>query len=104
MGKEKASAKDTKTSAKKSSSKKESKKEAFSVREHVLVPKHEVLSQEEAQELLKKLDIDANQLPNIFETDAALEGLGTKPRDIIKITRKSPTAGTSVFYRRVIHE
>jgi DNA-directed RNA polymerase subunit H len=104
MGKEKASAKDTKTSAKKTSSKKESKKEEFSVHNHVLLPKHEVLSEEDATALLEKLDVDANQLPNIYESDAGLNGLGAKPGHIIKITRKSLTAGTSVFYRRVIHE
>ncbi len=74
----------------------------FNVRDHVLVPKHEVLSIEEAYKVLKVLGIRPDQLPLIKASDPALRGLGAKPGDIVRIIRKSPTAGEVVVYRFVI--
>lgn len=105
MGKESTTKKKTSSSSKKkTTSSASTKKEEFRVHEHVLVPKHEVLSEEEKTAFLKQEGLDEHQLPNILESDAALTGLGAKPGDIIRITRKSPTAGVSYFYRRVMHE
>ncbi|HIO32036.1 MAG TPA: DNA-directed RNA polymerase subunit H, partial [Candidatus Nitrosopelagicus sp.] len=42
------------------------------------------------------------ELPLIFVTDPAIVGLGVKPGDMIKITRKSATAGESLYYRYVV--
>ncbi len=70
--------------------------------EHELVPKHEILSPEEAAELLKRLGIKPAQLPWITIDDPIVRALRAKPGDIIKITRKSPTAGESVAYRYVV--
>jgi len=74
----------------------------FNVLEHELVPKHEVLSPEEAVKVLKELGIKPDKLPWIRASDPAVKAIGGKPGDIIKITRKSPTAGESVVYRYVI--
>ncbi|MDE0831984.1 MAG: DNA-directed RNA polymerase subunit H, partial [Nitrosopumilus sp.] len=41
-------------------------------------------------------------LPLIFVNDPAIMGLGVKPGDMIKITRTSPTAGESLYYRYVV--
>jgi DNA-directed RNA polymerase subunit H len=38
----------------------------------------------------------------IFVNDPAIIGLGVKPGDMIKITRKSATAGESIYYRYVV--
>lgn len=102
MGKKKATKKTTTASKKNSTD--ESKKKAFHARDHDLVPKHELLDEKQEQEVLDKLGVSSLELPNIFETDPAIQGLGAKPGHVIKITRASPTAGTSTFYRRVIHE
>jgi len=76
--------------------------EGFNIFNHTLVPKHEILSEEEAEELLKKYKIKPYHLPKIKDTDPAVKALGAKPGDIIKIIRKSPTAGEAVYYRFVV--
>ncbi|MDO8660975.1 MAG: DNA-directed RNA polymerase subunit RpoH/Rpb5 C-terminal domain-containing protein, partial [Candidatus Woesearchaeota archaeon] len=43
------------------------------------------------------------ELPRILAKDPALEGLDAKEGDLIKITRKSMTAGEALFYRRVVN-
>ena len=76
----------------------------FDVTKHVLVPKHKKLSEREAQELLKKLNISFKQLPKIFINDPAIKHLNPKVGDIIKIERISPTSKKTVYYRGVIAE
>ena len=70
---------------------------------HVLVPKHTILSEEEKKEVLNKYNIAKKQLPRILSSDVIVKAINGKPGDIIKITRKSPTAGESNFYRVVIN-
>ena len=70
--------------------------------DHVFVPKHEIMTKSEAEEVLKKFNCTPTQLPLIFVNDPAIVGLGVKPGDMIKITRKSGTAGVSLYYRYVV--
>ncbi|MBI2147394.1 DNA-directed RNA polymerase subunit H [Candidatus Woesearchaeota archaeon] len=70
---------------------------------HILVPLHSKLGEKDKKELLKKYHITIRELPKIFATDAAISSLDVKQGDIIKITRKSPTAGETVFYRGVLN-
>lgn len=74
----------------------------FDVLSHQLVPKHEVLSEKDSEKALKKFKITKDQLPKILITDPAVKRIGAKVGDIVKITRKSPTAGVSEIYRLVI--
>jgi DNA-directed RNA polymerase subunit H len=74
----------------------------FDVLKHVYVPKHEIMPKREADEILLKYNAKHEQLPFIFLSDPALKDLGAKPGDMIKITRKSPTAGESIYYRYVV--
>lgn len=67
-----------------------------------LVPKHEILSEEKKEELLKTLNISSSQLPKILSTDPAAKAIGAKKGDVIKITRKSLTAGEYNYYRLVV--
>ncbi len=69
---------------------------------HVLVPKHEIMQIKEAEQVLEKYHCKSIELPLIFVSDPAIVGLGVKPGDMIKITRKSATAGESFYYRYVI--
>ena len=77
-------------------------KKIVKVKNHVYQPKHEILPKDEAEKILKKFNVRTNQLPYIMASDKGLEDLDIRPGDIIKITRKSPTAGESVYYRYVV--
>ena len=70
--------------------------------DHIYVPKHEVMTKKEAEEVLEKYHCKATDLPLIFVTDPAILAIGVKPGDMIKITRKSATAGESSYYRYVV--
>lgn len=70
---------------------------------HSLIPKHFKLSEKEKEALFKKYNITVNELPKILKDDPAIQNLGVKSGDVIKIVRKSPTAGEAVFYRGVIN-
>ena len=72
------------------------------VPDHVYVPKHEIINKKEAEDVLKQFNCKPTELPLIFVTDPAIMGLGVKPGDMIKITRKSATAGKSNYYRYVV--
>jgi DNA-directed RNA polymerase subunit H len=78
------------------------KKNQVLVPDHIYVPKHEIISKQEGQEILKKYNCKPTELPLIFVDDPAIKLLGVKPGDVIKITRKSPTAGISLYYRYVV--
>jgi DNA-directed RNA polymerase subunit H len=68
---------------------------------HELVPKHEILSAEEKKDLLEKINATERQLPKILDSDPVINKIEAKPGDVIKITRKSQTAGETVYYRLV---
>ena len=74
---------------------------------HQLVPEHILLSQKEAEELFTSLKITADQLPKIRKDDPVIkimennEGPIEEGR-IIKITRRSDSAGVSTAYRMVV--
>ena len=79
-----------------------SKKNIVLVPDHILVPKHEIMVKKDAEEVLKTYNCRTTDLPLIFVNDPAIVGLGVKPGDMIKITRKSATAGESFYYRYVV--
>jgi len=70
--------------------------------DHIDVPKHQIMTRKEAEEVLEKYHCKATELPFIFGNDPAIVGLGVKPGDMIKVTRKSATAGESFYFRYVI--
>jgi len=74
----------------------------ISLQSHILVPVHEILKKEEAERILKTLNIEKEQLPKIKVDDPVAVEIGAKVGDIIKIIRESPTAGKSVAYRLVV--
>lgn len=76
--------------------------EKLDVSNHVLVPLHEKCSETEKKALLKKYNITISDLPKISINDAAIVDMNLSPGDVVKITRESPTAGETIFYRVVI--
>jgi DNA-directed RNA polymerase subunit H len=71
---------------------------------HELIPEHTKLSEKEAKALLKSYNVTLRELPKIFFNDPAIAHLDAKEGDIIRIRRKSRTAGETVFYRGIIKE
>lgn len=70
--------------------------------EHNLVPKHEIMAKKEVTEILEKYGVTDAQLPKIRESDPIVQAIGAKRTDVLKITRKSPTAGNALYYRIVV--
>jgi DNA-directed RNA polymerase subunit H len=77
-------------------------KKKFTILDHELVPKHILLTKEERKQLLEQLKIRPERLPWIKASDPVAKLIGAKPGDIVKIIRKSPTAGETVAYRFVV--
>lgn len=75
---------------------------AFDLFQHALVPKHEIIDEKEKEQLLTQLRVHPYQLPQISSSDPAVKAVGAKPGDVLRIIRKSPTAGKHMAYRYVI--
>ena len=50
------------------------------------------------------MTLSLNNLPRILKKDSGISHLKINEGDVIKITRKSPTAGIIDFYRVVVNE
>ncbi len=81
---------------------------AFNVMEHELVPEHYLLSEKEAAEVLAEFRLEKEQLPKIKKGDPCIkfleESLGESIEEgrVVKVVRRSPTAGVFVAYRVVV--
>jgi DNA-directed RNA polymerase subunit H len=79
----------------------------FNILNHEMVPAHRLLSEKEAEAVLKRLEISREQLPKIKITDPAIVVLSTtsgekvKEGMIVEITRKSKTSERFVAYRLI---
>jgi DNA-directed RNA polymerase subunit H len=75
---------------------------AFDLFEHNLVPKHEMLTEDEKTQLLTQFKVHPYQLPQISSVDPCVKAIGAKPGDVLRVIRKSPTAGEHTSYRYVV--
>ena len=72
----------------------------FNVLEHELVPKHTILTEDEANIFRKKFSIsNNNNIPQISRFDAVAKAIHTRPNQIVKIERPSKTSVISYYYR-----
>ncbi|MCL5672910.1 MAG: DNA-directed RNA polymerase subunit H [Thaumarchaeota archaeon] len=67
-----------------------------------MIPKHELLTKEEAAQAVARFNASPSQFPYIQSTDSIVKEIGAKPGDFVRITRTSETAGSSVYYRYVV--
>ncbi len=74
----------------------------YDILKHALVPEHVVLKEEERKQLEDKLGIKPVNLPKILAGDPVIKAIGAKEGDVLRISRKSPTSGTSTYYRVVV--
>lgn len=75
---------------------------AMDVTDHVAVPDHRIMDEDEIDELMEKFDAEKDDLPEIQRTDAALKQTDAEVGDVVEIQRESPTAGKTTYYRRVV--
>lgn len=71
------------------------------IQDHMLVPKHEIMTEEEISEEFSDVDYDFKDLPKIKANDPVVEAIGAEPGNVLRITRDSQTAGVFVTYRIV---
>tara|TARA_Y100000389_G_scaffold192789_1_gene220677 strand:- start:1075 stop:1638 length:564 start_codon:yes stop_codon:yes gene_type:complete len=72
----------------------------FNISKHELVPKHEIIQDDEIKEMMEMYQIkQKSQLPIILRTDPMAKYLDVKSGDIVKVTRISPSAGETIVYR-----
>ncbi len=73
----------------------------YTVKMHILQPKHTKLNEKEIQELLKKFNIAKSQLPKILLNDAALLNMNCAIGDVVKIERTEEDK-VNLYYRVVV--
>ncbi len=82
----------------------EEKESGLDILKHQLVPKHEVLSAAEKKDVIERMGSSEKQMPKVLDSDPVIKRIGAKPGDMVRITRKSQTAGESVYYRVVVEK
>jgi DNA-directed RNA polymerase I, II, and III subunit RPABC1 len=73
----------------------------FNITHHEIVPKHILLSEDDAKKVLDEFQATKTQLPKLLSSDPVAKYYGMKAGDICKIVRHSPMTGESYYYRMV---
>jgi DNA-directed RNA polymerase subunit H (RpoH/RPB5) len=72
----------------------------FNILNHVLVPEHTIMNDNEVQEIMKKYNIkNKMEFPDISRFDPVARVIGLRPGDVCKIIRPSKTAIKTEYYR-----
>lgn len=74
----------------------------INITEHELVPQHTLLTTEEKEELFSRYRLKEAQLMKMLAIDPVARYYGFKRGQVIKIVRKSDTAGRYVTHRLVV--
>lgn len=76
----------------------------FNIVESVYVPKHVLLSTEDANKVLSEYGLQKKDLPRIFISDPISRYYNASLGQIFRIIRPSETSGVSNYYRIVVRE
>ena len=71
------------------------------IQDHMLVPTHEIMTEEEIADEFSDVEYDFKDLPRIKSHDPVVKAISAKPGDVLRITRESQTAGVFITYRIV---
>ena len=71
----------------------------FNILNHIMVPKHRILNNEEKEKIIIKYNILDDNIPPISRFDPVSQVIGLRPNQYCEITRPSKTSITSLFYR-----
>ncbi|EOY19923.1 RNA polymerase II fifth largest subunit, putative isoform 1 [Theobroma cacao] len=72
------------------------------ITKHFLMPKHEVLTAEEKQKLLKKYQLEDKQLPQMLQTDPIARYYGLEKGQVVKVTYSEEFVQFHEQYRCVV--
>lgn len=73
----------------------------FNISKHMLVPKHELVTDESEIEKVVSAHMlkSRHQMPIILKMDPMARYLNAKPGNLVRVTRYSPTSGEHIVYR-----
>ena len=72
----------------------------YNILKNKLVPKHEIINENRKKEISEEYNIvGESQWPEISRFDPAAMAIGLRPGQVVEITRKSPTALDTKYYR-----
>jgi len=72
----------------------------FNILNHILVPNHNVMKDNEVKDVMIKYNIiDKNQFPDISRFDPVSRAIGLRPGQVCHIIRPSKTAIEADYYR-----
>jgi DNA-directed RNA polymerase subunit H len=75
----------------------------FNILNHILVPPHRIMTNEEVENIKKKYNITDNSLfPEISRFDPVAKSIFIRPGEVCEITRPSKSAIESFYYRLCI--
>jgi DNA-directed RNA polymerase subunit H (RpoH/RPB5) len=74
----------------------------YNIMDHVIVPRHIVMEEEETNALLKKYNATGTHMPNITRFDPVAQAICLRPGQMCKILRPSKTAVNAEFYRMCV--
>jgi len=72
----------------------------FNILEHILVPPHRMMNEDETQEIMKKYNLkNKSEFPDISRFDPVAQVIGLRPGRVCEIIRSSKTSIFSKYYR-----